>query len=368
MNEETTNIENIEENKKEKKKSTQKAALGIRPSNKIEKEFKEIASTKGISQTKLFEQIFRAYTHRASEEYRSENLDCSLELQNLKNSTTVLLKSIEEIVTKSQYKIKAKNREVKAMQEATDKKIELATLELNNRIAELEARNKELEKKLEDSNAIVTGFNTVKEDLDYKNDVLRNLLDSKDEEISCLKEQIKERDKAIKSLEKEIDNTAKEVTNIEKEVALIKEERNNVEAKLVSVQANNQMLQDTLNNFNIMKISEIEAIKHNEATMSELKISALEVSKNLEIDKLNTIISSLESIIINKDLEINNLTSTINALDSSKTTEIENLKEMAITLTNTIQIKESENKELKKALALKEKKVTKGKEKTKKEE
>lgn len=366
MKEETTNIENIEDNKKAKKK--QKAPLGIRPNDYIEYAFKQMAQEKKCSMTDLFEKIVMDVIVDRNNALRLENLDCSLEMQTINAATVSLSKAFQAIISKAQTQLSSKNRDLKSLQEATDKKIELATMELNNRIAELELTNKELQSKLNDANAIVTGFNTVKEDLDYKNDVLRNLLDSKDEEISCLKEQIKERDKAIKSLEKEIDNTAKEVTNIEKEVALIKEERNNVEAKLVSVQANNQMLQDTLNNFNIMKISEIEAIKHNEATMSELKISALEVSKNLEIDKLNTIISSLESIIINKDLEINNLTSTINALDSSKTTEIENLKEMAITLTNTIQIKESENKELKKALALKEKKVTKGKEKTKKEE
>lgn len=322
MKEENINIENIEESSKTKKKSTQKAALGIRPSDYIEEQFKEMASTKGISQTKLFEQIFREYTHRASEEYRNENLDCSLELQNIKNSTTIFLKSIEEIVTKSQYKIKAKNREVKAINEATERKIELANIELSNRIAELEAENKALQTKIEDSNSIVTGFNTLKEDLESKNALLKESLDSKDDEIAELKKEIKERDKAIKSLEKDIENTAKTISNIEKEVALVKEEKNNIEAKLISTQATSQILQDTLNKFNDIKTAEIEAIKNNEATMSQLKISSLETIKDSEIERLQGTIDSLKESLELKIQENSSLAETYNNIVEAKEKEL----------------------------------------------
>ena len=349
---------NVVENSTEeivKTRKKQKAPLGVRPSDYIENRFKEEASSKGLSQTELFERVFWDYLKKSSDEYRNSKLDCSLELQNVNGAATTLVKAIQSIVSKSQTELIRKDKEVNAIQEATEKKIELATLQQTNKIAELEEENKKLEDKLKNLEAVIEGFNTIKQDLEDKNTALKEDLDSKVTEIESLKEDLKERDKSIKNLEKERDNAVKEV-------ALAKEENSNIKRTLATTESNNKSLQDTLNSLNSMKAVEINAIKENEATISQLKISAIETTKNIEIEKLNVTVSSLESTLATKDLEINNLKTSIQTLEATKTSELETLREAVATLNSSIEIKENENIELRKSLSAKEK-ATKSKEK-----
>lgn len=283
-----------EELNKEKKK--QKAPLGIRPNDYIDMNFRKMAEEKGLSQTKLFEKMFWEFTKNSSDALKLEALDCSVELQSISGASATLVKAIEKIVNKAQLELISKNREVKGIIETTEKRIELSNVELNNKIKELELRNKELEDQLNSSNSIVAGFNTVKEDLDSK-------IESLNKTVAELNKDIREKDKIIKDKEKELINSSKTIENIEKEIELIKEQKVILEGKNASLQVNNEMLQGTINTFNSIKKTEIEAIKENEATINQLKIDKLKVEYENEIFKLNTTIETLKHNIKLKELE-----------------------------------------------------------------
>lgn len=301
-----------EENIKEKKK--QKAPLGIRPSDYVEQRFKSMADDKGISQTKLFERIFWEFTKNSNEALKLQSLDCSLELQSISGASATLVKAIEKIVNKAQLELMSKNREVENIKETSDKKIELVNIELANRVKELELKNKDLEEQLKNSNAIVTGFNTVKCELDSK---IENL----NKTVVELNNDIKEKDKIIQDKNKEIINSSKTIDNMEKEIALIKEQKVILEGKNASLQVNVEMLQGTINTFNSIKKTEIEAIKDNEATINQLKIDKLKAEFENEISKLNNNIVSLEKDIELKESELKSLNNVI----SSKDLEIKTL-------------------------------------------
>ena len=301
-----------EENIKEKKK--QKAPLGIRPDDYIDIRFREIAEKQGLSQTKLFERMFWEFTKNSKDALKLQALDCSVELQSISGASATLVKSIEKIVNKAQLELMTKNREVENIKEASDKKIELANIELTNKIKELELRNKELEEQLNNSNAIVVGFNTVKGELDSK---IENL----NKTVIELNNDIKEKDKIIQDKNKEIINSSKNIENMEKEIALIKEQKVILEGKNASLQVNVEMLQGTINTFNSIKKTEIEAIKDNEATINQLKIDKLKAEFENEVSKLNNNIVSLEKDIELKESELKSLNNVI----SSKDLEIKTL-------------------------------------------
>lgn len=301
-----------EENIKEKKK--QKAPLGIRPDDYIDIRFREIAEKQGLSQTKLFERMFWEFTKNSKDALKLQALDCSVELQSISGASATLVKSIEKIVNKAQLELMTKNREVENIKEASDKKIELANIELTNKIKELELRNKELEEQLNNSNAIVVGFNTVKGELDSK---IENL----NKTVVELNNDIKEKDKIIQDKNKEIINSSKNIENMEKEIALIKEQKVILEGKNASLQVNVEMLQGTINTFNSIKKTEIEAIKDNEATINQLKIDKLKAEFENEVSKLNNNIVSLEKDIELKESELKSLNNVL----SSKDLEIKTL-------------------------------------------
>lgn len=301
-----------EENIKEKKK--QKAPLGIRPDDYIDMKFRELVEKEGISQTKLFERMFWEFTRNSKDALKLQALDCSVELQSISGASATLVKAIEKIVNKAQFELMSKNREVENIKEASDKKIELANIELANRVKELELRNKELEEQLNSSNAIVVGFNTVKGELDSK---IENL----NKTVVELNNDIKEKDKIIQDKNKEIINSSKTIDNMEKEIALIKEQKVILEGKNASLQVNVEMLQGTINTFNSIKKTEIEAIKDNEATINQLKIDKLKAEFENEISKLNNNIVSLEKDIELKESELKSLNNVI----SSKDLEIKTL-------------------------------------------
>ena len=120
------------------------------------------------------------------------------------------------------------------MYKRQDKKIELANIELANRVKELELKNKDLEEHLKNSNDIVTGFNTVKGELDSK---IENL----NKTVIELNNDIKEKDKIIQDKNKEIINSSKTIDNMEKEIALIKEQKVIFAGKNSSLQVTNEL-------------------------------------------------------------------------------------------------------------------------------
>ncbi|WP_455938116.1 hypothetical protein [Gemella morbillorum] len=277
---------------KEKKK--QKAPLGIRPDDYIEEKFKKMADDMGLSQTKLFEKFFIEYTRNSSEALRLQALDCSLELQSVNTAASTFINALEKIVTKAQAQIIATNRECESVKNASEKKIELANIDLTNKIRELELKNKQLEEQLNNANSIAVGFNAVKDELNSKIENLTN-------EVVKLNESIKEKDRIIKDKNIKLENIDKAKANIEKEMQLLKEEKTTLESKNKSLQTNTEVLQGTINSFNSIKKAEIEAIKDNEATINQLKIDRLKAEHENEIQRLKNEISS-------KELEIKNLT------------------------------------------------------------
>lgn len=301
---------------KEKKK--QKAPLGIRPDDYIESKFKSMAEEKGVSQTRLFESMFWEFTRKASESLKLEALDCSLELQSISGASSTLIKAIEKIVAKAQLEIMAKNREFEAIKESSDKRIELANIELTNKIKELELKNKDLETKINLSNESIIEFEVEKNHLNKKIENLEKSIKDKEEIINDLNKELIEKDKIISDKEKEIINKAKTIKNTEKEINLMKEQTVLLKGKNESLQVNMEMLQGTLNSFNLIKKTEIEAIKENEATINQLKIDKIKVEYDNEMFKLNNNISTLKSSIELKDVEIESLKKSIDTIMYSK--------------------------------------------------
>ncbi|WP_294365359.1 hypothetical protein [uncultured Clostridium sp.] len=108
---------------------------------------------------------------------------------------------------------------------------------------------------------------------------------------------------------------------MEKEIALIKEQKIILEGKNASLQVNVEMLQGTINTFNSIKKTEIEAIKDNEATINQLKIDKLKAEFENEVSKLSNNIVSLKKDIELKESELKSLNNVI----SSKDLEIKTL-------------------------------------------
>lgn len=302
-----------------KGKKKQKAPLGIRPDDYIESRFKSMAEEKGMSQTRLFESMFWEFMKNSNEALKLQSLDCSLELQSISGASSTLIKAIDKIVTKAQLEIMSKNRELEAIKDASEKKIELANIELTNKIKELELRNKELEEQLNNSNAIVVGFNTIKGELDLKIEKLNKT-------VVELNNDIKEKDRIIQDKNKEVLNSSKTIDNMEKEMVFIKEQKVILEGKNASLQVNLEMLQGTINTFNSIKKTEIEAIKDNEAIINQLKIDKLKAEFENKVSKLKNNIVTLNESLKLKEVEIESLKQSINSIRFSKELEIRKSK------------------------------------------
>ena len=97
-----------------------------------------------------------------------------------------------------------------------------------------------------------------------------------------------------------------------------------------------------------MKAVEIESIKSHVATMSELKLSSLEANKNVEIDKLNTTITTLKESLDLKTQENSSLSDTYNNIVEAREKELEAIfnKEKTL-LESIISKKNAEIEELK---------------------
>ena len=110
---------------------------------------------------------------------------------------------------------------------------------------------------------------------------------------------------------------------MEKEIALIKEQKVILEGKNASLQVNVEMLQGTINTFNSIKKTEIEAIKDNEAIISQLRFDKLKAEYENEISKLNNIMKTLKENVEFKSDELNSIKESLNNVISSKNLEIE---------------------------------------------
>ena len=118
-------------------------------------------------------------------------------------------------------------------------------------------------------------------------------------------------------------NSSKAIENMEKEIALIKEQKVILEGKNASLQVNIEMLQGTINTFNSIKKTEIEAIKDNEAIISQLRFDKLKAEYENEISKLNNIMETLKENVEFKSDELNSIKESLNNVISSKNLEIE---------------------------------------------
>ena len=87
-------------------------------------------------------ECFGSLPGNSKDALKLQALDCSVELQSISGASATLVKAIEKIVNKAQLELMSKNREVENIKEASDKKIELANIELVNRVKELELKNK----------------------------------------------------------------------------------------------------------------------------------------------------------------------------------------------------------------------------------
>lgn len=249
-----------------------------------------MAEEKGLTQTRLFERMFWEFTRNASESLKLEALDCSLELQSISGASATLIKAIEKIVAKAQIEIMAKNKEFEPIKESSDKRIELANIDLTNKIKELELKNEELEKKIDLANESIIEFEVKKNHLNKKIESLEKSINDKEEIINDLNKELIEKDKIISDKEKEIINKSKTIENTKKEIDLMKEQAVLLKGKNESLQVNIEMIQGTINSFNLIKKTEIEAIKENEATINQLKIDKIKVEYDNEIFKLNNIL------------------------------------------------------------------------------
>ena len=278
----------------ESKRKKQKAPLGIRPNDYIENKFKALVKENETTQTEMFEKIIWNFIQTSNEALQLEALDCSLELQSISAASSSLVKSINKIVSKAQVELISKNREIESIKNVSEKKIELANMDLKNRVKELELINKELENKFLDANSIVKGFNTVKDDMTLK-------IESHLETINNLNSKLKEKENIIKDNNKELFNKNKYIENLEKELSLLKNENSSLERNLASSQITLENYKSTIDNFNSIKISEIETVKESLKLIYELKIDKLKAEFEKEIAKfLKTLEKTYEIVNVSK--------------------------------------------------------------------
>ena len=289
----------------ESKRKKQKAPLGIRPNDYIENKFKALVKENETTQTEMFEKIIWNFIQTSNEALQLEALDCSLELQSISAASSSLVKSINKIVSKAQVELISKNREIESIKNVSEKKIELANMDLKNRVKELELINKELENKFLDANSIVKGFNTVKDDMTLK-------IESHLETINNLNSKLKEKENIIKDNNKELFNKNKYIENLEKELS--------------SSQITLENYKSTIDNFNSIKISEIETVKESLKLIYELKIDKLKAEFEKEIANVKNNLSTLENDINLKEIELKNTKNSFESIIESKNLEIKSLK------------------------------------------
>ncbi len=303
----------------ESKRKKQKAPLGIRPNDYIENKFKVLVKENNTTQTEMFEKIMWNFIHNSNEALKLQSLDCSVELQSIKAASSTLVKSINKIVSKAQIELISKNTEIESIKNISDKKIELANMDLKNRVKELELINKELENKFLDANSIVKGFNTVKDDMTLK-------IESHLETINNLNSKLKEKENIIKDNNKELFNKNKYIENLEKELSLLKNENSSLERNLASSQITLENYKSTIDNFNSIKISEIETVKESLKLIYELKIDKLKAEFEKEIANVKNNLSTLENDINLKEIELKNTKNSFESIIESKNLEIKSLK------------------------------------------
>ena len=301
----------------ESKRKKQKAPLGIRPNDYIENKFKVLVKENNTTQTEMFEKIMWNFIHNSNEALKLQSLDCSVELQSIKAASSTLVKSINKIVSKAQIELISKNTEIESIKNISDKKIELANMDLKNRVKELASKNLFSSSLL--INSIVKGFNTVKDDMTLK-------IESHLETINNLNSKLKEKENIIKDNNKELFNKNKYIENLEKELSLLKNENSSLERNLASSQITLENYKSTIDNFNSIKISEIETVKESLKLIYELKIDKLKAEFEKEIANVKNNLSTLENDINLKEIELKNTKNSFESIIESKNLEIKSLK------------------------------------------
>lgn len=290
-------------------KRKQKAGLNaIRPDDFTENEFKEMAKSKGLSQTQLFEKIFYSFLRDERKEKQENMLPLESEINLISGNLSSILEHFKSIASKSQDTIiTLKNN---SEQIEINLNTELDTLK--KKIEELEYRNTELEK----TNSI---FTEIKEDLEKKISELQGSNDLKNAEVDDMKKSLKKKDEIINELNTDLIKSNKELKEI-------KEDNDNKNIKIKNLEVSKSSLEDTLKTLEDLKKAEISSVE----LKYKNKISELEdFIKVADTDKENSLKNLEKSLKLefeaNKKLAIAEMTLNVAKTTSNYNAVVEEL-------------------------------------------
>ncbi|MDT8718272.1 hypothetical protein IAI10_16515 [Clostridium sp. 19966] len=324
---------NGNENTESSNKNKQKPGLNaIRPDDNVERDFKNMAKNRNLSQTELFEYMFWSYINEDKENKKESALPLESFINLISNDLSNILNHFKNMADSAQNTVIAITTNSEQVKINLNKDID----SMKQYIIEMEKRNAELEKSND-------AFEEIRSGLDLKITELNEKLVHKENENKGLMEKIKEYEKLMKDQEKQMAIKDKEISNFNNEVKTLQDAADTYQSKIKNLEIKNESLQSTLNSIEALKKAEISSIEaKNQAIVTDYE-NRIKSIENAKAKNLNEITQRLridfESKIKNLEVNNENLKSTIDNIDSLKKAEISSIEEKYKTIINDYKIK-----------------------------
>ena len=272
-------------------KKKQKPGLNaIRPSDGMERMFKNMAKDKGLTQTEMFERIFLNFINdeRIKEKEKSFSIETDIEL--IATDLNSMLTHFKNTINKAQNEVISINNNLE--QEKKTLGFQLGTL--NKKNDELILRNNELE----NSNS---AFEEIKGNLHTEIENYKALLLEKENKLKSLNLE-------VSNLKKDAELKDRTVYEFKNELKKYKELSEEYLTKIKRLELSNSNLETTLGSINKLKDSEISSIKsrYEELIVNmEYKLSSFNEEKEKDFRRLEE--QYKKNLEIEKKADISNL-------------------------------------------------------------
>ncbi len=274
-------------------KTKQKAGLGaIRPDDKTEQLFKQMAADNFNSQTECFQAIFYHYLNDQADLKKTEALNCDGEISIISKDLNDILYQFKSISKKAQDKIISVQSNAK--QEADNFLLDKETFQ--SRIDYLEKRNNELEK----TNSV---FTEVKQSLEDKIIKLEDINVKQSSSLKTTEESLKDKDKKIMDAEDFKEKVSREMHSLQMTITRLTEELEVKSSKIHNLEISNDSLNATINELKNLQTAHLEAIEAGYKS----KIADLESKLNSQKDNNQETINQAlknQSIIFEADKKL----------------------------------------------------------------
>lgn len=247
-------------------KEVKKALGGVRPAEEIYKSFTKMAKDQEITQTRLFEEMFKYYLIDQEKEKRENVLSFDSQISLISRSFYDMLSQVKAIAMTAQDKLLV---EITSSKEK-DTQIEAYKTQNEEFSLTMAEDKKEYEKQLEEANnrykALEDKYHTATERYLELQEELENSIAAKEDLLKTI-EELKPYEKYLLELKQDLGVKERKITKLEDQLL---------------------RYQDTLNTIDELKKSEIEALKNSQyETIKQKDILIEDQSKEISLLKEN---------------------------------------------------------------------------------